>query len=142
MVREKGGYMFEGKVDRARRLISVRASGNPTLAELKEALATSQRATDSFRGEPHIVLADMRGLVALTKDKQAVLAEIIRYGRERGCVWCVHLSDSSIARLQQARLAREASPYDGATVDVVSVEEAERVIQEKLAQLAAMKRPA
>ena len=31
------------------------------------------------------------------------------------------------------RLAREASPYDDITVNVVSIEEAERVLQEKQA---------
>src|SRR6185369_9283284 len=97
----------------------------------------AKHSTDLFKGEPHIVLADMRGLGVLTEDKQKVFGDIIKYGRTRGTVCCVHLSDSSIARLQQARLAREASPYDDITVNVVSVEEADKVIQEKQSKLKA-----
>ena len=40
------------------------------------------------------------------------------------------------ARLQTSRLAREASPYDDITVNVVSIEEGERIIAEKEKQLA------
>jgi hypothetical protein len=42
----------------------------------------------------------------------------------------VHLSDDSVARLQAARLARQASPYDDSTFDVVSLDEAEKVLTE------------
>src|SRR4051812_41688946 len=104
--------MFETTVNRGRRLITFRASGDLSLEEITQILEEAKWATDAFKGEPHMVLADMRGLPPMSDEKQRVFADIIRYGRERRCVCCVHLSDSSIARLQHARLAREASPYD------------------------------
>jgi len=44
-------------------------------------------------------------------------------------------SDSSIAKLQASRLAREASPVDNITTNVVSVDEAERLIEERYRKL-------
>jgi hypothetical protein len=131
--------MFEVTINRGKRLITFRASGNLTLDEMKTILDEAKWATDGFRGDPHIVLADMRGLATMSDEKQRIFGEIIRYGREHGTSLCVHLSDSSIARLQQSRLAREASPYDDVTVNVVSSEEAERMIQERLPTLRAKK---
>jgi hypothetical protein len=127
--------MYEATVSRTRRLITFRASGTLTMADMKQILEEAKWSTDTFRGEQHIVLADMRGLPAMTEEKQRVFGEIIRYGRERGVVLCVHLSDSVIARLQQARIAREASPYDDITINAVSIEEAERIIQERLTEM-------
>ena len=77
----------------------------------------------------------MRGLTPLSPEGARIFGEIIKYSRARGCLACVHLSDSSIARLQAARLAREASPYDDITVNVVSIEEAQRVVEEKQGSL-------
>jgi hypothetical protein len=132
--------MYETSINRGKRLITFRASGNLSLAEMKTILDEAKWATDAFRGEPHIVLADMRGLTTLNEEKQKVFGDIIRYGREHGTVCCVHLSDSSIARLQQARLAREASPYDDITVNVVSIEEAEKAISEKVKSIGSAKK--
>jgi len=123
--------MYETSIDQMRRTIRVRASGTLTIDELREMYEASKRLTDSFYGRPHMVLADMRGLAPLSPDGTKIFGDIIKYGRERGTICCVHLSDSSIARLQASRLAREASPYDDITVNVVSMEEAEKVIQEK-----------
>ncbi len=116
-------------------MITFRASGNLSLAEMKQIYEEAKWSTDVFKSEPHMVLADMRGLPPLTDDKAKILADIIKYGRDHGTICCVHLSDSSIARLQQARLAREASPYDDITVNVVSTEEAEKMILEKQAKV-------
>jgi hypothetical protein len=127
--------MYEVTINRGKRLITFRASGRLSMEEMSQVFEEAKRSTDAYKGEPHIVLADMRGLAVLTEDKQKVFGDIIRYGREHGCVTCVHLSDSSIARLQHARLARENSPYDDATINVVSIEEADRVIQEKQAKV-------
>jgi len=134
-VNQGGTEMYEVTVNRGRRLITFRAQGNLSLSDMKQVLDDAKWATDAFRGEAHIVLADMRGLPALTEDKAAVFGEIIKYGRARGTACCVHLSDSSIARLQQSRLAREASPYDDVTINVVSLDEADKVINEKQATL-------
>jgi hypothetical protein len=127
--------MYEASINRARRTITFRASGSPTIDELNKMYEEAQWAHNSFKGEPHLVLADMRGMAPLSPEGTKVFGEIIKYGRQHGCICCVHLSDSSIARLQQSRLAREASPYDDITVNVVSLEEAERVIQEKQASM-------
>jgi hypothetical protein len=127
--------MFEVTINRGRRLITFRASGTLSLAEMKEIFEEAKWATDSFKNDRHIVLADMRGLSPMSEDKQKIFGEIIRYGRERGTACCVHLSDSSVARLQHARIAREASPYDDITVNVVSSEEAEKLIAEKQASI-------
>ena len=66
----------------------------------------AKRITNLFRGE-HIVLADMRGMSVLAPEAAELFGEVIRYGRMHGAVLCVHLSDSSITRLQAARLARD-----------------------------------
>ncbi len=127
--------MFEVNIDRARHTITFRASGALTVEEMKKILGEAKWATDGFRGEPHLVLADMRGMSPLSPEGTALFGEVIRYGRTHGTICCVHLSDSSIARLQAARVAREASPYDDITVNVVSMEEGERIIAEKEKQL-------
>ena len=127
--------MYEVTINRARRTILFRATGTLTIDELRKILEEAKRATNGFRGEPHVVLADMRGIATLSPEGAAIFSEVIRYGRSRGTVCCVHLSDSSVARLQANRLAREVSPYDDITVNVVSIEEAERVIEEKLEKL-------
>ena len=127
--------MFEVTINRTRRVITFRASGTLSMDELRNILKEAKWTTDLFRGEPHLVLADMRGMTPLSQEGTAILGEMIKYGREHGTICCVHLSDSSIARLQTNRLAREASPYDDITVNVVSMEEADRVIQEKQASM-------
>lgn len=127
--------MHETSVNRTRRLITFRASGTVTVDDLRGLIDEAKWATDGFRGEPHMVFADMRGMVPMSPEGTKLFVELVKYSRERGCILCAHLSDSSIARLQANRLAREASPYDDITVNVVSVEEAERVITEKLASL-------
>lgn len=127
--------MFEVTINRGRRIIIFRASGAINVDELKKIRDEAIWATDSFRGDPHLVLADMRGMAPMSPEGTVIFGEIIRYGREHGTVCCVHLSDSSIARLQTQRLAREASPYDDITVNVVSLDEAEKVIEEHQAKL-------
>lgn len=129
--------MFEVTINRARRTITLRATGEMTLDEVTKAYEEAVWATDTFKKQPHVVLADMRGLAPLAPDATMVLGEIIKYGRTHGTVACVHLSDASIARLQASRLAREASPHDRVTVDVVSLEEAEKVLEEKQRDLRA-----
>ncbi len=94
----------------------------------------AKRITNLFRGE-HIVLADMRGMSVLAPEAAELFGEVIRYGRMHGAVLCVHLSDSSITRLQAARLAREVQPDDAVTINVVSLEEAHRLIDERFPKL-------
>jgi hypothetical protein len=92
-------------------------------------------ATDSYGGQPHLVLADMRGLKTLSPAAGKVLGDAIGYARSHGVVRCAHLADHSITRLQTARLARQASPTDDVTIDCVSLEEAERLLSEERMEL-------
>jgi hypothetical protein len=54
----------------------------------------------------------------------------IGYAREHGVVLCAHLSDDTVQRLQARRVARHSSPADNVTVDVSSIQEARRVVDE------------
>lgn len=133
--------MVKITVDRIRRTVLCQVTGALTLADMRQAMEESKRATDQLGGREHIVVADLRGLAPMSPEVAAGFGEIIKYGRERGTIKCVHLSDSSIARLQAARLAREASPGDDVTVNVVSMEEAERVVDEYQKRFADSVRP-
>ncbi len=127
--------MYEIKNDARRRTIYVRATGNLSPADLQGWARDYRAATDSYRGQPHLVLADLRGLGVLAPESAELVGQTLEYARKRGVRCCAHLSDSSIIRLQTRRLAREASGYDDVTVDVVSPEEAERVLDEGRALL-------
>jgi hypothetical protein len=125
--------MFKVEIDRGLRLLTFRASGTITVEEMKQVTQDARYVTDAFKNGPHIVLADLRGMAVVSDEVARMMGEVMRYGREHGTVCCVHLSDSSIARLQTARLAREVTPDDKITINVVSLEEADRVVQEKQA---------
>jgi hypothetical protein len=122
--------MFEVRNDARKRTIYIRLTGSPTVDELRAMDADCRAATDSYRGQPHLVLADLRGLGVLAPEGAAIVGQTIDYGRKRSVRCCAHLSDSSIVRLQTRRLAREVSANDDVTVDVVSLDEAERVLAE------------
>jgi hypothetical protein len=82
-----------------------------------------------------MVVADMRGMKPLHPPVAKLLGEAIGYGRKNGAVLCVHISDHTVQRLQASRVARENSPTDDITVDVSSLEEAERVLDEARSRL-------
>lgn len=115
------------------RTVTFRASGALSLSDALRAEREGQIIIDSYRGRPHLVMADVRGLMPSSPAVAEVMQRIIQYSRQRGTVCCVHLYDSAITRLQAARLAREATrDIDGTlTVEVVSVEEAEEVLREQ-----------
>jgi hypothetical protein len=127
--------MYEVRNDLRLRTIYVRTTGNLTMDELQGWDRDYRAATDAYRGQPHLVLADLRGLGVLAPEGAAIVGHGLEYARKRGVCCCAHLSDSSIVRLQTRRLAREASSQDDVTVDVVSLEEAERVLAEWRAKL-------
>jgi hypothetical protein len=105
------------------------------LDELKAAVVTMKKVTDTYEGVPHLVLADMRGMKATAPEVADVMGEAIAYQRRGGVVHCAHLSDSSTTRLQMARLARQAVEGDPGMTEVVSLEEGERVLDEIRAKL-------
>lgn len=90
-----------------------------------------RRITDSYAGQAHLVLADMRGMAPNLPEVGHILGEAIGYARARGVACCVHISDDTVQRLQVARMARQASPHDDRTIDVSSLEEAEKVLAER-----------
>jgi hypothetical protein len=128
--------MVEVRNDRARRTVYIRMTGAISLAEVTAAAKDVRRATDDYGGAPHLVLADMRGFVPAAPEVADVIGAGIAYTRRRGVVHCAHLSDSSIVRLQAARLVREAVLGDPGLTEVISLEEAERVLDEVRSKLA------
>ena len=127
--------MIDIKNDRAKRTIRVTMVGAIKLDEVKAKVAIMKKVTDGYEGAPHLVLADMRGMKATAPDVADVMGEAIAYQRRHGVVHCAHLSDSSTTRLQMARLARQAVEGDPGMTEVVSLEEAERVLDEIRAKL-------
>jgi hypothetical protein len=122
------------KNDQAKRTVLVRLTGMMDEATMRVAMDQYKRATDEYRGGEHLVFADLQGLIA-SQDAAEVLGEAIGYGRKRGVTRCVHLSDVTITRLQARRVARENSPGDDVTIDVVSEAEAQQVLAELREQL-------
>ncbi|MFP2904468.1 hypothetical protein ACLESD_05310 [Pyxidicoccus sp. 3LFB2] len=116
--------MFEVTNDMNRRTVTVRMSGFIRPTEMKDFVTAYKTATDTYNGGRHLVLADMRGLRTLEPESAALFGEVVAYGRARGCLMCAHVSDSTISRLQTARVASEAAPNDPITVDCISLDEA------------------
>jgi len=111
------------------RIIHARVTGLFNEPEMREVAVTMNKTTDRLQGKRHIVIADMRGFKTLHPSLAAIMGESIGYGRRNGCVLCLHVSDDTVQRLQAARIARQNSPYDDVTVDVESLEEAERLAE-------------
>lgn len=118
-----------------RRTIVVRLTGLIGPTEMQDFAERYRAATDFYGGEPHLVLADMRGMKTNTPAAAGILQSAIAYARSRGVHCCAHISDDTVARLQMARIAREVAAGDDVTVDVVSLEEAEAVLHEKRFEL-------
>nr|QLH55531.1 hypothetical protein [Myxococcus sp.] len=116
--------MFEVINDKNRRTVTVRLSGFVRPNEMRDFASRYRHETDSYGGGRHLVLADMRGLRTLEPESAAIFGEVVAYGRQMGCVMCAHVSDSTIARLQTARVASAAAADNDITLDCVSLEEA------------------
>lgn len=127
--------MFDIQTDVVGRVIRVRMSGMIRPDEMREFDAAYRAATDAMHQAKHVVIADMRGFRPAEPASAQIFKEALSYARSRGVALCAHVSDSTIQRLQVARLARDASPGDNVTVDVVSVDEAEVLLTERLAEL-------
>ena len=122
---------FEVRVDLAKRTLFTRMSGLFSETDMIAwAEAYRRDGTDRFKGRPHMVLADMRGMKTVHPSIAAILGAEIGHARQNGVVLCAHLSDDTVQRLQAKRVARMNVEGDDVTVDVSSVEEAHRVIDE------------
>jgi len=118
------------------RTIYIRMEGFFEEKEMRAFVDAYRKATDSYEGQPHLVLADMRGMQIASLEVSKLFGDAIGYARERGVACCAHLSSSTVQKLQAARLAREHSPGDDVTVNVVSPEEAHKVLEEARRRLA------
>jgi hypothetical protein len=114
-----------------RRTIVVRLNGLISPSEMEDFADKYRAATDTYGGQPHLVLADMRGMKPNTPAAASILQSAIAYARGRGVFCCAHISDDTVARLQMARIAREVTAGDDVTIAAVSLDEAAVVLQEK-----------
>lgn len=121
---------FSVRNEASERTIYIRMEGFFEETEMRNFVNAYREATDSYGGQPHLVLADMRGMRIASLAVSQLFGDGIGYARERGVVCCAHLSSSTVQKLQAARLAREHSPGDDVTVNVVSPEEAHKVLDE------------
>jgi hypothetical protein len=126
---------FDMRNEVSERTIYIRMEGFFEAKEMKGFCDAYRKATDSYKGKPHLVLADMRGMQIASVEVSKLLGDAIGYARQRGVACCAHLSTSTVQKLQAARLAREHSPGDDVTVNVVSTEEALKVLAEVRARL-------
>jgi hypothetical protein len=122
--------MYEIRDDKTRKTVYLKLNGLIREQEMKKFCDEFKAVTDTYQGKQHYYLADMRGLKVMEPSVASILGEAIGYTRKRGVMLCAHLSDSTIAKLQAMRLAREVQTNDSATVDVVSMDEAEKVLVE------------
>ncbi len=118
------------KVDIEARTVHMAMSGIYDEETMRAACQEMKEATKKFRGQEHIYLADMRGMKTPHPQVAALLGEGIGWCRRNGVVFCAHISDDTVQRLQALRLARQAAQNDSQTVDCSTIEEARRVLGE------------
>jgi hypothetical protein len=70
----------------------------------------------------------MRGMKTLRLPVANIMSAEIRHAREHGASLFAQLSDDTVQRLQLRRVVRQSVGGDDITVDVVSYEEAQRVL--------------
>ncbi len=121
---------YSVKNDPSQRTIFIRMEGVFDETQMHELAKLYLEATQTYQGGPHLVLADMRGMHIASLEVAKILGEAIGTARKMGVACCAHVSSSTVQKLQAARLAREHSPDDDVTVNVVSVEEANKVLEE------------
>ena len=121
---------FEVVVDLPNRTLSTRMTGLFSEADMIAWAKEYREGTDKFQNRKHMVIADMRGMKTVHPSIANIMGAEIGYAREHGVVLCAHLSDDTVQRLQARRVARQNSPADNVTVDVSSVQEARRVVDE------------
>jgi hypothetical protein len=121
---------FEVVVDLANRTLSTRMTGLFSEADMVAWAKEYREGTYKFQDRKHMVIADMRGMKTVHPSIANIMGAEIGYAREHGVVLCAHLSDDTVQRLQARRVARQNSPGDNVTVDVTSLPEARKVIDE------------
>jgi hypothetical protein len=125
-----GSAQYSVKNEPSERTLYLRMAGFFEAAEMKEFIRLYLEATESYGGQPHVVLADMRELQISSLDVSKLLGDAIGKARQRGVTCCAHLTSATVVKMQMGRLAREHSQGDDVTVNVSSVEEANKVLAE------------
>jgi hypothetical protein len=124
------GPDYDIKNELGRRIVRARMSGTFDEKGMRAwCVDYRERATKPYKGKRHMVIADMRGMKTVHPSIAALMGEEIGYARMNGVVLCAHISDDTVQRLQAARVARQNSANDDATIDVATIEEAERVVE-------------
>ncbi len=118
------------RIDKVNRTVFCAMSGIFDEESMRKAGQEIRQATVGFRGQEHVYLADMRGMKAAKAPVAALLGEAIGWTRKHGVVFCAHVSDDTVQRLQALRVARQSTAGDDITVDCASYPEAERVVRE------------
>lgn len=118
------------EVNVAKRIVHITMSGIYDQDAMVGAVDKMKAATQSFHGQAHIYLADMRGMKTAHPSVAALLGGGIAWTRANGVGMCAHVSDDTVQRLQALRVARQATPGDDVTVDCNSLDEALRVVKE------------
>ena len=121
---------FEVVLDLANRTLYTRMTGLFSEADMQGWAKQYHEATDKFQGRRHMVIADMRGMKTVHPSIANIMGVEIGYARDNGVVLCAHLSDDTVQRLQARRVARQNSLTDNVTVDVNSIHEARKVVEE------------
>jgi len=121
---------FEVVLDLANRTLFTRMTGLFSEADMQAWAKQYHEATDKFQGRRHMVIADMRGMKTVHPSIAKIMGDEISYARDNGVVLCAHLSDDTVQRLQARRVARQNSQFDNVTVDVNSIHEARKVVEE------------
>ena len=125
-----GSAQFSVKNEPSERTLYLRLAGFFEESEMKEFIRLYLEATASYGGKPHLVLADMRELQISSLDVSKLLGDAIGKARQQGVTCCAHLTSATVVKMQIARLAREHSHGGDVTVNVGSLEEANKVLAE------------
>lgn len=127
---------WEVKNDLAKRTVYTKISGILGESDIAAwATEYAEKATAPYKGRRHMVIADMRGMRPLSVALATKLGEAIGHARKNGVVFCAHISDDTVQRLQAARVARQNSPDDDVTIDCATLDEAYKVCDEVRSKL-------
>lgn len=123
--------VWEVRNDLAKRTVYTKISGILSEADISAwAQEYTEKGTAPYKGRRHMVIADMRGMRPLPVPVAEKLGAAIGHARQNGVVFCAHISDDTVQRLQAARVARQHSPTDDVTIDCASLDEAHKVCDE------------
>jgi hypothetical protein len=125
-----GSAQYIVRNEPSERTIHVRMAGFFEESEMKDFIRLFLEASTSYGGQSHLVLADMRELQISSLDVSKLLGEAIGQARKQGVTCCAHLTSATVVKMQMARLAREHSQGEDVTVNVSSLEEANKVLAE------------